>query len=149
MVFPSITMMMVMDSIVCGLAATYLMSTIHFIRTARGNVGAHPDDAIAQQHFTDHLNASMIGLFGGTLAFGFSILYFFAQNVFPTPPNIVDQIEIGKSLGIISVLGSGVSFMMHMMKEETPSHPYYIREYGVDTVQHRSADSTSSTQHTK
>jgi len=127
--FTSVPLMMLLDSTVCGLSAVYLISAMRFIKVARRNIDKRQCDMITSQHFSDHLTASFIGLVGGTVGFGFSVLHFFSQNIFNTPMTVVDLIEIGESIGVMLILVSGILFMLHMTSEETPGNPYYVQDY--------------------
>ena len=124
--------MMLVDSFVCALAGLYLITVFQFIRAARQNLTEHYSDAIVSLHFTDHLYSSVVGLIGGTITFASSVFHFIAQNIIIKSDLILRQIEICEDLGVIVIFFSGIMFMIHMRKEETPGHPFYIREYGED-----------------
>jgi len=124
--------MIATDSLVCGASALYLWSAAVFIKMSKSNLEHHKDSSVVLEHYTDHLHACMIGLIGGVLSFSFSVIHFLAQNIFELGEAALDQIEYGMDFGIIMVLVSGIMFMLHMAREETPGHPYYIQEYGID-----------------
>jgi len=122
--------MIAVDTFVCVASSLYLYNAIAFVRAARRNVEQHKTNTITQEHFTDHLYACVVGLLGGSLSFVFSILHFLAQNIFTSEESILSNIEYGSDLGIVFVFVSGVMFMAHMTREETPGHPYFVQEYG-------------------
>jgi len=121
---------MLVDSTVCALSGAYLAKAFDFIIKANKNKKMHCSNPINREHFTEHLVSCATGLVGGVLSFGFSLIHFFAQNVFNLSENVLSQIEYGTDAGIIMVLVSGMMFMDHMTREETRGHPFFAKEYG-------------------
>jgi len=122
--------MIAMDSVICAASATYLLEAIHFVQAAKVNIDNHKMDGVRREHFTDHLWACSIGVLGGVVSFAFSLIHFIAQNILHLCEDMISQIEYGTDTGMALVLLSGVLFMLHMRREETPGHPFYVQEYG-------------------
>jgi len=122
--------MIITDSMVSAASALYLRKSFTFIKAAKGNADRHKSNLVMQDHFTDHLYACLVGLFGGIIGFSFSIIHFIAQNILSRPVSILAQIEYGQDTGVVLILFSGIMFMHHMTHEETEGHPFYIHEYG-------------------
>jgi len=119
--------MMLLDSTVCVASFMYIKKGLKFIETAKNDDIVRYPDLVIREHFTDHLQAVVVGLVGGCLSLVFSIVHFIAQNLFFMDEEELIFIEYGTEIGIVLVFVSGIMFMSHMIKEETPGHPFCVK----------------------
>jgi hypothetical protein len=111
-----------------------MMKAFAFINQAKTNYIEHSSNSVIKEHFTEHLVGCSVGILGGVISFGFSIIHFLAQNIYGASLAMIKQIEYGTDIGGILILASGILFLEHMTREETKGHPYYIQEYGQHEV---------------
>jgi len=117
-------MMYVIDSIRVVLFSLFLLTTLRFFWLAWQTREAHPDDLIVQQHFTEHVFAAALAFVGSLLGSIYSLVHLF------TLEQKGGLTEFPFTVAMFFLLLSGTAFMLHMIKEQTPDHPYYIRENG-------------------
>ena len=114
-------MMYLMDAGRVIIFLAFLAATVRFFVLAWHTRESHPDDEVVQQHFMEHAIASALGFVGSLVGFIYSLVHLFSieQNVLP---------EFPFTVAMFFMLCSGIAFMSHMIKEQTPGHPFYVRE---------------------
>jgi len=98
---------------------------VRFFYLAWQTHNAHSDDVVVQQHFMEHAIAASFAFIGSLLGVLYSLVHLFS----------VEQgalAELPFTISMLFLLISGIAFMIHMIKEQTPNHPYYVRENGED-----------------
>jgi len=117
------------DILVFMVMASMLKLSYAFTKLSLKNREAHVSDAVAQMHYQDHAVAVIFSLIGSTIGTVMSVFHILQQHVL-----LVDIYwsEIGLCSGFIFLALSGIMFMRHMICEETPGHPYYVREHGLE-----------------
>ena len=115
--------MYLIDSARVMLFAWFLAATICFFNLSWQTRNAHPGDYIVQKHFMEHAIAASMAFIGSLTGVIYSVVHLFSleQNTLSEEPF---------SVAMMFLLISGTAFMTHMIKEQTPGHPYYIRENG-------------------
>jgi len=118
-------MMYLLDAGRVTLFSIFLVATLRFFYLAWQTRNAHSDDAVVQQHFLEHAIASSFAFIGSLLGVLYSLVHLFSieQGVMSEMPFTVS---------LFFLLVSGIAFMVHMIKEQNPSHPFYVRENGLD-----------------
>ena len=114
-------MMYLMDAGRVVIFAAFLAATIKFFILAWNTRKSHPDDEIVQQHFMEHAIASALGFVGSLVGFIYSIAHLFSVK-----QGGLDEFPF--TVAMAFMLFSGIAFMSHMIKEQTPGHPFYVRE---------------------
>ena len=116
-------MMIIIDAARVVLFGCFLAATLRFFQLSWNTRHAHADDVIVQQHFMEHAVAASMAFMGSLVGVVYSFVHLFSshQNMLSEKPF---------SIAILFLLVSGMAFMLHMIKEQTPGHPYYIRETG-------------------
>jgi len=117
---------MIMDLIDAGrviLFVGFLLATIYFFRLSWQTRNSHADDLVVQQHFLEHVIAASLAFMGSLIGVVYSIIHLLAKS-----QNHLVEYPFSLAMGLLLV--SGLAFMLHMIKEQTPGHPYYIRENG-------------------
>jgi len=117
--------MYLLDAGRVALFSIFLVATLRFFYLAWQTHNAHSDDVVVQQHFMEHAIAAAFAFIGSLLGVLYSIVHLFSveQGVLSETPFTVSM---------LFMLISGVAFMIHMIKEQTPHHPFYIRENNED-----------------
>jgi len=120
--------MLINDIGIICLLGTFIGNAYHYIILASKNTAEHAKDPIVQQHFSEHAFACMFAFLFGSSAFAFSVLHLVYQNF----SNIVLPmwLEIGQTVSYGGLILVGILFIVHMRREETVGHPFFIREYG-------------------
>jgi len=118
-------MMYLIDAGRVALFMVFLVATLRFFYLAWQTRNSHSDDAIVQQHFMEHAIASSFAFIGSLLGVLYSIVHLF--NV---EQGMMAEIPFTASLFFLLI--SGIAFMIHMIKEQTPHHQFYVRENGDD-----------------
>jgi len=92
-----------------------------FFGFAWGTHKTHLNDPVVQQHFAEHAIAAALAFLGSLIGVIYSVVHLFSirQGELPETPF---------SVAILLLLLSGIAFMQHMIKEQTPGHPFYVRE---------------------
>jgi len=118
-------MMYLIDAGRVALFSIFLVATLRFFYLAWQTHNAHSDDVVVQQHFLEHAIASSFAFIGSLLGMLYSLVHLFSveQGVLS---------EIPFTISMLFLLISGIAFMVHMIKEQTPHHPFYVRENGED-----------------
>jgi len=120
-------MMYLLDAGRVTLFSIFLVATLRFFYLAWQTHNAHADDAVVQQHFLEHAIASSLAFTGSLLGAIYSIVHLFSVE-----QGTMSEIPFTASLFFLLV--SGIAFMVHMIKEQNPSHPFYVRENGLNEV---------------
>jgi len=115
--------MMIFDSLRVVLFATFLIVTLRFFYLAWQTKDAHPDDAVVQQHFLEHAIAACLAFIGSLLGTLYSFVHLFTTRQ-------GHLMEEPFTVAMFFMLASGIAFMWHMCNEQTPNHPFYVRENG-------------------
>jgi len=118
-------MMYLLDAGRVTLFSAFLIATLRFFYLAWQTRNAHSDDTVVQQHFMEHAIASSFAFIGSLIGVVYSIVHLFSIK-----QGIMSEIPFTVSLFFL--LASGIAFMIHMIKEQTPHHLFYIRENGED-----------------
>jgi len=120
-------MMIIIDAARVVLFGGFLAATLRFFQLSWKTRNAHSDDVIVQQHFMEHAAAASMAFMGALIGVVYSIVHLFSthQSTLSEKPF---------SIAMLFLLISGMAFMLHMIKEQTPNHPYYIRETGEKDV---------------
>jgi uncharacterized membrane protein YjfL (UPF0719 family) len=73
----------------------------------------------------EHAIAASLAFIGSLLGVLYSLVHLF---------NIEQGVlaELPFTISMLFLLFSGIAFMLHMIKEQTPHHPFYVRENGED-----------------
>jgi len=114
-------MMFIHDGFQVVLFLAFLCSTLRFFWLSWRTKESHPDDEIVQQHFMEHAIAAGVSFIGAL----FGTVWSFAHLVSIHQSMVI---ELPQSIALDFILISSTLFMAHMIKEQTPNHPYYIRE---------------------
>jgi len=114
-------MMYLMDAGRVVIFAAFLAATLKFFILAWNTRKSHPDDEVVQQHFLEHTAASSLGFIGSLVGVVYSIVHLFSVEQGGLP-------EFPFTVAMFFMLCSGIAFMAHMIKEQTPGHPFYVRE---------------------
>jgi len=114
-------MMYLMDAGRVVIFAAFLAATLRFFVLAWNTRKSHPDDEIVQQHFMEHAIASSLGFIGSLVGVIYSIVHLFSIE-----QGGLDEFPF--TVAMFFMLTSGIAFMAHMIKEQTPGHPFYLRE---------------------
>ena len=116
-------MMYILDAGRVVMFSGFLIATLKFFWMAWQTQKSHPDDAVIQQHFMEHSIAASLAFLGSLLGSIYSVVHLFSlsQGTLTETPFTV---------AMFFLLASGIAFMIHMIKEQTPKHPFYIRETG-------------------
>jgi len=102
---------------------TFFVLTIWFFILSFHTRNKHPDDSVIQQHFLEHAVAGLFSFIGSFIGTIWSVIHLLSTNQGELSEN-------GFSVAILFLLFSGIAFMYHMIKEQTPGHPFYVREVG-------------------
>jgi len=118
-------MMYLLDAGRVTLFSIFFVATVRFFYLAWQTRNAHSDDVIVQQHFMEHAIAAAFAFIGSLIGVLYSLVHLFSieQGVLS---------EMPFSISMLFLLISGIAFMVHMIKEQTPHHPFYVRENGED-----------------
>jgi len=114
-------MMYVLDAGRVSLFSIFLVATLRFFYLSWQTRNTHSDDVVVQQHFMEHIVAAAFAFMGSLIGTLYSIVHLFST----------DQGELSElpfTVSLVFLLVSGGAFMVHMIKEQTPHHPFYIRE---------------------
>jgi len=117
--------MTLLDAGRVALFSVFLVATLRFFYLSWQTRDAHSDDVVVQQHFMEHVVAAAFAFIGSLLGVLYSIVHLFS-----TEQGVLSEMPFTVSL--VFLLVSGVAFMIHMIKEQTPHHPFYIRENNED-----------------
>jgi len=118
-------MMYLIDAGRVTLFSTFLISTVWFFILAWRTHNKHADDEVVQQHFLEHAIAASFAFIGSMLGVLYSVVHLFSHEQGTLS-------ELPFTVSLFFLLISGIAFMMHMVKEQTPQHDFYIRENGKD-----------------
>jgi len=121
-------MMYLLDAGRVTLFSMFIAATLRFFYLAWQTRNAHSDDAVVQQHFLEHAIASSLAFIGSLLGAIYSIVHLFSVE-----QGTMSEIPFTASLFFLLV--SGIAFMVHMIKEQNPSHPFYVRENGINEAE--------------
>jgi len=114
-------MMHLMDAGRVVIFMAFLAATVKFFILAWNTRKRHPDDEVVQQHFMEHAIAALLGFIGSLVGFIYSLAHLFS----------IEQEGLSEfpfTVAMFFMLCSGIAFMSHMIKEQTPGHPFYVRE---------------------
>jgi len=114
-------MMYALDAGRVILFAAFLIASLRFFYLAWNTHKQHPNDAVVQQHFAEHAVAATFAFLGSLLGTIYSIVHLFS-------PNQGELSEAPFTVAMFFLLLSGTAFMLHMIREQTPGHPFYVRE---------------------
>jgi len=129
-------MMYLLDAGRVVLFAGFFIATLRFFYLTWKTRQSHPDDPIVQQHFAEHSVAAVLAFIGSLIGVLYAIAHLFS----------IDQGHLSEmpfTIAMLFLLLSGTAFMIHMIKEQTPGHPFYIRENGKPTVKDHIYEYTS------
>ena len=101
----------------------FLCATLRFFYLTWQTHKTHPDDPIVQQHFMEHSIAAAFAFIGSLIGSLYSVVHLFSLD-----QGVLSEIPF--SVAMMFLLLSGIAFMVHMIKEQTPNHPFYVRENG-------------------
>jgi len=118
-------MMYLLDAGRVALFTVFLVATLKFFYLAWQTRNAHSDDPVVQQHFLEHAVAAAFAFVGSLIGAIYSIVHLFSVEQGGLP-------EMPFTAALFFLLLSGIAFMLHMIKEQTPYHPFYVRENGDD-----------------
>jgi len=118
-------MMYLIDAGRVTLFSIFLVATLRFFYLAWQTRNTHSDDVVVQQHFMEHAVAAAFAFIGSLIGTLYSIVHLFSVEQGRLP-------EMPFTVALFFLLVSGVAFMIHMIKEQTPHHPFYVRENGDD-----------------
>jgi len=118
-------MMYLLDAGRVTLFSIFLVATLRFFYLAWHTRNAHSDDVVVQQHFMEHAVAASFAFTGSLIGVLYSIVHLFSIE-----QGIMSEMPFTWSLFFLLV--SGIAFMVHMIKEQSPHHPFYVRENGQD-----------------
>jgi len=118
-------MMYLIDAGRVALFVVFLVATLRFFYLAWQTRNAHSDDTVVQQHFLEHAIAAAFAFIGSLLGVLYSIVHLFSVE-----QGLMAEIPFTASLFFL--LASGIAFMVHMIKEQSPHHPFYVRENSED-----------------
>jgi len=115
---------MLFSDIFMATSLTYLsVALFGFIRAAHANRGTHGIGSMEEDHFIEHVVSGSIGFLGCSIGAIMAVIHLVLQNtgshVVPISVEIISNIADG----LLFVAAS--MFVHHMIKEETPSHPFY------------------------
>lgn len=116
-------MMYLLDAGRVVLFASFLLATLWFFKLSWSTHKTHPDDNLVQQHFAEHAVAAALAFIGSLLGVLYSLAHLFASKQGALS-------EMPFTVVTLFLLLSGIAFMLHMIKEQTPGHPFYVREVG-------------------
>ena len=116
-------MMYIMDAGRVVIFVTFLAATVKFFYLAWNTRKSHPDDEVVQQHFMEHAIAAALGFTGSLVGFVYSLAHLFSSAQGGLS-------ELPFTVAMFFMLCSGIAFMAHMIREQTPGHPLYVRETG-------------------
>lgn len=119
--------MVLVDVTLLVLMSSMLKFSYNFMKLSILNKKKHEYDPVAQLHFQDHATAVIFALIGSTLGTVSAIWHIFEQHILRMQ---TWASEVSLSISFVMLGISGAMFMRHMIKEETPGHPFYVREYG-------------------
>jgi len=119
-------LMIAVDIVVLMVMTSTLRFSLSFTKLSLRNKKAHNLDAVSQMHFHDHAIAVIFSLVGSSVGVLMAAFHILQQHILR-----VDTYwsEMGLAGSFVILACSGLLFMRHMICEETPGHPYYIREY--------------------
>ena len=120
-------MMRIIDAARLVCCRGFLLATLRFFQLSWETRNAHADDVIVQQHFMEHAVAASMAFMGSLIGVVYSFVHLFSSH-----QNMLSETPF--SIAMLLLLISGMAFMVHMIKEQTPGHPYYIRETGEKDV---------------
>jgi len=115
--------MIIMDAARVIVFAVFLLATLRFFWLSWQTRNTHPNDVIVQQHFAEHAIAGGFAFIGALVGLLYSIPHLFS-------PYQGHLNEIPFTVATLFLLLSGIGFMLHMIKEQTPGHAFYVRENG-------------------
>jgi len=118
-------MMYLIDAGRVVLFVAFLVATLRFFYLSWQTRNAHSDDVVVQQHFLEHALAAAFAFIGSLLGTLYSIVHLFSGEQGGLP-------EMPFTVSLFFLLVSGIAFMVHMLKEQSPHHPFYVRENGED-----------------
>jgi len=104
----------------------FLIATIRFFYLSWNTHNIHSNDVVVQQHFMEHAIAAFFAFMGSMLGVVYSLIHLFSSKQGTLS-------EIPFTVAETFILISCIAFMIHMIKEQTPKHPFYIRENGKDS----------------
>jgi len=118
-------MMYLLDAGRVTLFSIFLVATVRFFYLAWQTRNAHSDDVVVQQYFMEHAVAASLAFIGSLLGTLYSIVHLFSAE-----QGVLSEMPF--TISVLFLLISGIAFMIHMIKEQTPHHLFYIRENGED-----------------
>lgn len=121
-------LMLLVDLTVFSFTTSLAKYSLDFLSISSKNKKEHEHDVVSQLHFQEHVSAVVIQLVGSTIAALGSFVHILDQHFLGS--KLSYSIEITESVGFILIALSSIIFLNHMKKEETPGHPFFMREYG-------------------
>jgi len=118
----AITASLIFDCVVMSICIMYILTSIDFIKSKKTDI----TNPIHIEHSNEHFLIAVIGILGGAMSFSFSLLSFFGTYIYKVSDEVISYIDIVRELGFVLIVISGILFMIHLKKEETPSHQYYV-----------------------
>jgi len=113
------------DALVAS-ALAYLSYTLwRFLCMAQGNVGKHESGSDEAFHFVDHLIAGTLGFIGCTVGAMVSIVHLVLQNT--GSHAVPEYVELLGNVAYSLLFIAATLFVHHMIKEETPGHPFFYQ----------------------
>ena len=114
-------MMILIDSARVILFLSFFIAAMRFFYLAWNTHKTHSDDPVVQQHFAEHSIAAALAFIGSLIGVLYSIVHLFSS----------DQGALSEypfTIAMLFLLMSGTAFMVHMIREQTPGHAFYVRE---------------------
>jgi len=114
--------MVIHDSLMLTTSIMVFIGSIWFFIRTLLNLKTHGHDIITHRHFFEHAVAVAFVSVGALFMIVSDSVHLFSQiqsAVIEYPESIPEML-----------LRAGIFlFLIHMIKEQTPNHPFYIREY--------------------
>ncbi len=121
-------MMMIISDIFIASSLTYLALVLFiFLVAAFNNRGRHGFGSIEHDHFVEHAVAGGLGFVGCVIGVICAVVHLILQNTGNhfVPPDV--EIIENVSRGVLLISAS--MFVHHMIREESPHHPFYYLHF--------------------
>jgi len=114
--------MILFDALRLIVCILFLVFTLRFFYLSLKTVKIIEDNNIMMTHFIEHLVATAFSFLGSMVGAIYSFIHLFSADQGELP-------EYPFTISLFLIVISGLLFMVHMVKEQTPGHPFYMREY--------------------
>jgi len=116
--------MLLFDASRFAICVLFLIFTLRFFYLSLKTVNSVEGDNVTMHHFIEHLVATAFSFLGSIIGSIYSFIHLFIGKQGELP-------EYPFTISLFLIVISGILFMIHMIKEQTPGHPFYMREYGL------------------